>query len=224
MNNLFNSKAFGKGLETFGVKNVLHEIESLSRISGSRIVQYMKSYIDYNNTVFIQMEFCCDNLYNILKTRNDVFDRTSDEVIDRIEYFICSQIFIELLEAVKSIHEYKPSPVMHRDIKPENMLFTSTGTQTGIFFKLCDFGLAKFVNDQDDEENGRSQTKNTKSEIIDDGNLDVNGHDRSHTRMVGTPRYMAPEVKLSRYYDHKSDVYSLGIVAADMFELYEVSW
>ena len=100
--------------------------------------------------------------------------------MNRIEYYICCQIFIELLEAVNYLHQYKPQPIIHRDLKPANILFDDKGIN-GIFFKLCDFGLAKFHNDQ------------------------------SHTRFVGTMKYMSPEVRDGTHYGTKSDVYSLGI-------------
>ena len=35
---------------------------------------------------------------------------------------------------------------------------------------------------------------------------------------VGTEKYMAPEVKLNRY-NHKADIYSLGVIAKELFEL-----
>lgn len=39
----------------------------------------------------------------------------------------------------------------------------------------------------------------------------------SHTQKRGTFRYMAPEVKMSRIYDTKADVYSIGVMIQDMF-------
>ena len=57
------------------------------------------------------------------------------------------------------------------------------------FLRLCDFGLAKY-------------------------------HDRSyHTPVVGTPDYMAPEVRQGGCYNTKADVFSLGIIAQELFEL-----
>ena len=56
------------------------------------------------------------------------------------------------------------------------------------FLKLCDFGLAKV-------------------------------HQKSiHTRFVGTDLYMAPEVKYSNEYNPKSDIYSLGLIATQIFQ------
>ena len=116
-----------------------------------------------NHSLHIHMELCSDNLRNILDNKHFVFNREKDHQMNEVEYYISCKIFIELLEAVNYLHEQSP-PIIHRDIKPANILFSENGTATGIFFKLCDFGLAKLY----------------------DGT--------SNTRAVGTNKYMAPEV------------------------------
>ncbi len=78
-------------------------------------------------------------------------------------------------------------PIIHRDIKPSNILITNG--ENGRFVKLADFGLAT---------THESETK-------------------SHTKDLGTPRYIAPEVYNSAHYDTKADMYSLGIVVQDLF-------
>ena len=75
---------------------------------------------------------------------------------------------MELIEALNYLHEQNP-PIIHRDIKPANILFSVKGLRNGIFFKLCDFGLAKLY----------------------DG--------KSNTIGMGTQKYMAPEVNDGNY-------------------------
>ena len=60
----------------------------------------------------------------------------------------------------------------------------------GRFLKLCDFGISK-------------ANENFKK-----------------TRMVGTDRYMAPEVKYTEEYNHKSDIYSLAVMATEIFHFH----
>jgi len=43
--------------------------------------------------------------------------------------------------------------------------------------------------------------------------------DQSHTQGPGTPEYNAPEVKRSRKYDVKADIYSLGVIVEELFNL-----
>ena len=173
--------------DNIDIKYVIREIEAMIKVKGERIVRYMDSCVDHNYNIYIQMEFCSNNLKKILQNRRKVFVRNNCQPMNRIEYFICGQIFIELLEAVNYLHQYKPQ-IMHRDLKPANILFDEKGIN-GIFFKLCDFGLAKFHNDQ------------------------------SHTRMVGTMKYISREIRFGTHYGTKSDIYSLGIIGFDLFEI-----
>ena len=79
--------------------------------------------------------------------------------------------------------------VVHRDIKPENILIATDGT-----VKVADFGLSRIVGNQAEQ---RQLT-------------------RTH-QVLGTPRYMSPEqFNGSRTVDHRSDIYSLGVVFYEM--------
>ncbi len=42
---------------------------------------------------------------------------------------------------------------------------------------------------------------------------------QSHTMDRGTPEYTAPQVRDSKKYDTKADVYSLGVVFKNLFDL-----
>ena len=120
---------------------ITREIQILKELNSKRVVRYFKTHI-YNNNLMIQMEFCTDNLSNVINSKHKVFNRDKQAQINEGEYLICCKIFIELLEALRFLHEQSP-PIIHRDIKPANILFSEEGIETGIFFKLCDFGLAK---------------------------------------------------------------------------------
>jgi serine/threonine protein kinase len=80
-------------------------------------------------------------------------------------------------------------PVIHRDLKPANILITDESS--GRFVKLGDFGLA--VNHEFE--------------------------DQSHTEGTSTLKYIAPEVFKSRKYGTKADIYSLGVILEDLFNI-----
>ncbi len=82
--------------------------------------------------------------------------------------------------------------VVHRDVKPSNILLSRDGRTA----KLVDFGVARI----DDPAGG------------DGGHLERT----QFGQMVGTPRYMSPEQALSLPVDHRSDLFSLGIVLYEM--------
>jgi len=76
--------------------------------------------------------------------------------------------------------------IAHRDLKPENvyLVFDEDGS---VFPKLLDFGIAKLL--------GESQSHKT----------------RTGTPM-GTPLYMSPEQCRGKQVDHRTDIYSFGVM------------
>ena len=75
--------------------------------------------------------------------------------------------------------------VIHRDIKPANCFRVTRGGNSD-FIKVLDFGIAKVVSDRDDQ-----KTTGTP---------------------LGTPGYMALELLKGETYDHRVDIYALGVL------------
>jgi serine/threonine protein kinase len=86
--------------------------------------------------------------------------------------------------------------IVHCDLKPSNILLSKTGV------KVLDFGIAKFLR-----ASGARDSQNPTS----DGTI------------VGTLAYMAPEQWASGQCDERSDIYSLGLVLAEMLTAKQVS-
>jgi serine/threonine-protein kinase len=77
--------------------------------------------------------------------------------------------------------------VVHRDVKPENILVDAAGA-----VKVTDFGIARLVSGE-----------------ADPGITAVG-------RVVGTPRYLAPEALAGAAPDPRMDIYAVGIVLREM--------
>ena len=77
--------------------------------------------------------------------------------------------------------------MIHRDMKPGNVIILTDGN-----VKIIDFGLTKFEGPQEDS--GLTRT----------------GY------LIGTPIYMSPEQYGKEGYDHRVDVYAVGIVLYEM--------
>ena len=107
--------------------------------------------------------------------------------LNAINYYISSELFREILECVQYLHSRDP-PIIHRDLKPQNILLKYNKTNER-YVKLCDFGLAVYHKLQS----------------------------MSHTSRVGSPGYVAPEVAQGRAYNTKADMFSVGMIASDLF-------
>ncbi|MCA1558050.1 MAG: protein kinase, partial [Acidobacteria bacterium] len=94
-----------------------------------------------------------------------------------------------LSQACSALDEAHRHGIVHRDIKPDNIFVSRT--VGGLRVKVLDFGIAKL-----------------KDPVAT--NLTLTGS------VMGTPHYMSPEQCLGEELDHRSDIYSLGIVTYEM--------
>lgn len=92
-----------------------------------------------------------------------------------------------LLEACDAIAHAHAKGIVHRDLKPSNLLVGDDGR-----LRIVDFGIAS----------GRDL-------------MTTVSHTGLHS-VVGTPAYMSPEQREGAMLDARSDVYSLGVVAAEV--------
>lgn len=100
------------------------------------------------------------------------------------------EIGIALADALAYAHG---QGVVHRDIKPSNIMLCDGGRKP----KLLDFGIARVR----DEEPGEAAARSVRTQV---------------GQVIGTPRYMSPEQALGLPTDHRSDLFSLGVVLYEM--------
>jgi alpha-tubulin suppressor-like RCC1 family protein len=106
-----------------------------------------------------------------------------------LKYHLSHVIFIQSLRGVNYLHKQNP-PIIHRDLNPCNILL-----------KL-------------------EQNKRVSVKIADFQSVTIHKYaEQLHELDVGNIEYMAPEVENSGKYDTKADIYSLGKVLRDLFDI-----
>ena len=166
----------------------LNEFNILSKSHHPNIVQIF-GYVE--NPFIIVMEYLSDQdlLYHIRKNRLSLVNKIN----------IC----LDILKGVEYLHTLKPQSVIHRDLKPQNIILNSSKAA-----KITDFGLSRFL---DNNHSSKKSPEENISELTKTSNEDL-------TTMVGTKRYMSPEVTQPSKYNQKVDIWSLGVIFSELFE------
>ncbi len=118
------------------------------------------------------------------------------------------RMFHDICRGVQYVHA---KGLIHRDLKPGNIFFSADGGT----LLIGDFGLVTGRQDYEGDDDDASSSSNDDLSDLTDSPA-KRGAAAQHTDQVGTELYMSPEQTERRPYDHKVDIYSLGLI---LFEL-----
>jgi TolB-like protein len=147
--------------------------------------------LDHPNIVTIYSVEECDGVHFL--TMQLVDGQPLDRLIlqDGLPVERIVEIGNALADALASAHE---KGIVHRDLKPANVMVSHEGR-----VKVLDFGLAKDVRAANLSDATMTSASHTQVGVV-----------------MGTPAYMSPEQTSGRPLDHRTDIFSLGVLLHEM--------
>ncbi len=106
-----------------------------------------------------------------------------------IDELVAIKVMKQTCSALQEAHDLD---IVHRDLKPDNILLTEFRGESH-FVKVLDFGIAKITNQEGQEK------QLTQAGIV-----------------YGTPEYLSPEQAQAKELDHRTDIYSLGVMLYEL--------
>src|SRR5580693_9052898 len=161
------------------------------RIGRFRREAKVLAQLDHPNIVTIHSVEECDSVHFL------TMQLVEGQPLDRL---ICAgglpleqivEIAGALGDALAAAHE---KGIVHRDLKPANVMVSSEGR-----VKVLDFGLAKDINAVNADDATMTSDSRTQVGVV-----------------MGTPAYMSPEQTSGRALDHRTDIFSLGVLLHEM--------
>src|SRR5882757_8312047 len=147
--------------------------------------------LDHPNIVTIHSVEECDDTHFLTMQLVDglPLDRLIPQGGLPVEQIV--EIASALADALAAAHE---KGIVHRDLKPANVMVSTEGR-----VKVLDFGLAKDVGAETSDGATQTSAGLTQAGIV-----------------MGTPAYMSPEQISGRALDHRTDIFSLGVILHEM--------
>ena len=147
--------------------------------------------LDHPNIVTIHSVEECDGVHFLTMQLVEglPLDRLVPQGGLQIEQII--DIASALGDALAAAHE---KGIVHRDLKPANVMVSNDGR-----VKVLDFGLAKDVRGANLSDATLTSDSRTQVGVV-----------------MGTPAYMSPEQTSGRPLDHRTDIFSMGVLLHEM--------
>lgn len=118
-------------------------------------------------------------------------------------------VAIQIVGALNAAHE---AGVTHRDLKPENVMI-----RRDHIVKVLDFGLAKLSTERRGEAEPGGTGNESKTLIADAPLHPITPSPVTNPGIImGTVSYMSPEQSIGKGIDHRTDIWSFGVLLYEM--------
>ena len=115
----------------------------------------------------------------------------------RLKLIEILDVVIQIVAALNAAHE---AGIIHRDMKPENVM-----VRKDHIVKVLDFGLAKLSEVNSVANESASNEATTRLQINTNPGF-----------VMGTVNYMSPEQSMAKDVDHRTDIWSAGVLLYEM--------
>jgi len=197
-------------LEDSEVIDAQREVLCLTKLNSPNVVRYYHSWVGISREcpnlkiLYIQMEFVQgQSLNRYIETKKDI------DLKER------KRIFKQIVRALVEIHS---CGVIHRDFTPSNILFGDNLRITVIDFGISSYHRNSSLDLRDIPPRPASLAEPSVSfiHIHQDS-------DRCSIEEIGTPAYASPQQLMGKRSGRKDDIYSLGIIAMELFSGFRTS-
>ncbi|KAL7068939.1 protein kinase domain-containing protein [Cryptosporidium serpentis] len=184
-------------ISKFAHNRILCEIATLRRLCGQKHIVQLRDFFLHENRYYLALEYYPQSLLQFLEKSSN-----------GIQMKIIQSCIYQIIQALDTCHSMG---IIHRDIKPENILISGQDVDD-IDVKLCDFGFARFI------QQNSNNLKDGKQFCGDVGEKSKYGN-RPLTSYVSTRWYRAPEL-LIRSFDYNTgiDVWAVGCIMAELID------
>eukprot|EP01083_Nonionella_stella_P176375 616856_1 len=175
----------------FAVKNIKKDYLTERELIGLRDEIQILRKTSHRNIITLIDVFDDGRLVSMVLELCDGKD-LFDEIVSSAENRFSEAKAAEITLTLSTSLQYlHDNGVVHRDLKPENILYALDGT-----LRITDFGLAHYTTD-----------------LVEDT--------VAMETCCGTPHYVAPEIITKNKYNHKCDLWSLGVILYIMLVGYQ---
>jgi serine/threonine protein kinase len=203
-----------KGYDDY--KKKISELKVWAKLDCDYFVQYRSSWVE------IYDKLQCQEYNESLKTFDDTYSESDEITVNSNYAFLHIQMDLCLFTLKDTTNKINEELNIQRGELLNSIGYYISGELLAEILESVDFLHKENIIHRDLKPQNILITKGANFRYIkisDFGLATSHIGEQSHTQMRGTLKYMAPEVMNGRNYDTKADIYSIGVITQEMFNI-----